>query len=138
MKIYDYVTQDAIEISDTQYDFMQFVVKHNGNIDLALKDYPVSQEQLNLWKEDKIFWPCLEAHLVTLARARGLNSDYIKDYLLSTLTGQKEPTEVQMKAINASVRALGMGLAARRGFSGSVVVSPSNTQIVFEDGLERK
>lgn len=135
MKIYDYNIGDVVEISDSQYDFMQAVIKHSGRIDSAIKDYPVSDEVIDTWRKDKVFWPVLEGHIAILIRAQGLSPDYIKDYLLSTLHGSKEPTDAQLKAIGHSIRALGMGMT-RQGFQGSVTVSPANTKITFNDGLD--
>jgi len=137
MKVYDYVSSDVVEVSDAQYDFMQAVLKHGGRVEAALKECPVSDEQMATWRADRMFWPVLEGHVTILIRARGLSTDYIKDYLLSTLSGKKEPTDTQMKAINTSVRALGMGLTPRTGFNGAVTVSPTNTTITFNDGLDK-
>lgn len=137
MKIYDYNIGDIVEISDAQYDFMQAVIKHSGRIDSAIKDYPVSDEVIDTWRKDKVFWPVLEGHISILIRAMGLSPDYIKDYLLSTLHGSKEPTDVQLRAIGHSIRALGMGMN-RQGFQGSVTVTPQNTKITFNDGLDKK
>lgn len=137
MKIYDYNIGDLVEITDTQFDFMQAVIKHGGRIELALKDYPVSDEQITAWRADSVFWPVLEGHVTILIRARGLSSDYIKDLLLSTLAGKTVPTKEQMQAINTSVRALGMGQQPRPGFGGQVTVNPGNTTITFNDGLEK-
>ena len=117
---------------------MQFVIKHSGRFDLALKDYPVSDEQMIVWKEDKVFWPLLNAWITKLAESRGLTPEYVKSFLFSTLEGKIEPNDNQMKAINNTIRALGLGLAERKGFNGAITISPSNTQIVFEDGLDRK
>ena len=135
MRIYDYNLGDVVQISDVQYDFMQAVIKHSGRISEAIKEYPVSEEQIELWKKDAVFWPVLEGHITILIRAQGLSPDYIKDYLLSTLHGSKEPTEAQLKAIGHSIRALGLG-TGKQGFSGSVTVTPQNTKITFNDGLE--
>lgn len=137
MKIYDYNIGDVVEISDAQYDFMQAVIKHSGRIAEAIKDYPVSNEQIDNWRKDKVFWPVLEGHISILIRAQGLSPDYIKDYLLSTLHGSKVPTDAQLKAIGHSIRALGMGMN-NRGFNGSVTVTPQNTKITFNDGLDPK
>ncbi|MFA6315733.1 MAG: hypothetical protein WC648_05200 [Candidatus Paceibacterota bacterium] len=134
MKIYDYNIGDLVEISDTQYDFMQAVIKCGGRFDLALVDYPVSQEKIEEWKKDQVFWPVLDGHIKILIRAKGLNPEYIKDFLLSTLAGKKEPTDAQLKAINASIRALGMGLQ-QRAFTATL--TPNNTTVTFNDGLDK-
>lgn len=136
MKIYDYNLGEVVEISEEQYNFMEAVIKHSGRIADALKDYPVSDELIDQWRKDKLFWPVLEGHITILIRSHGLSPEYIKDYLLSTLHGSKVPTETQMKAIGHSIRALGMGLS-KQGFQGSVTVTPQNTKIVFNDGLDK-
>lgn len=136
MKIYDYTSAAVIEVSDAQYDFMQAVIKASGRIEDARKEYPITDEQLANWKQDPVFWPILEGHLTVLYRSRGLTADYIKDYLLSTLEGKKTPSKEQMMAINQSVKALGMGMQPRAGFSGKVTLAPDTTKIEFNDGLD--
>ena len=133
MVIYDYVSGEAVEISESQYDFMQAVIKSSGRMEEARKIYAITDEQLAAWKNDPVFWPVLEGHVAILLKARGLTPEYIKAYLIDTLYGKKDPTKSQMGAINASVRALGMGLNPRTGINGKVVVTPTNTQIEFKE-----
>jgi hypothetical protein len=135
MKIYDYNRGDIVEISNAQYDFMQSVIKHSGRLDAAIADYPVSAEQIDLWRKDPEFWPVLEGYLSILIRSHGLSPEYIKDYLLSTLYGTKKPTKEQLTAIAQSIRALGMGLQSR---TVKANITPSNTTIEFVDGLDEQ
>ena len=136
MKIYDYKIADLVEISDAQYDFLQAIIKYNGRMEEARKEFKVSDEQFEIWSKDEIFKSVLESHLTVLFRSRGLTADYIKSYLLSTLEGKKEPSRVQLMAINASVKALGMGLSPRTGINGKITVTPESTKLEFNDGLE--
>lgn len=135
MQIYDYTTSECVEVSDAQYDFMQAVIKCSGRMEDVRKEYPITNEQLEIWKADPIFWPVLLGHLTILNKSRGLTPEYIKSFLVDTLSGKKNPTKAQAMAINASVRALGMGLQPR-SFNGKLSVTPGNTEIVFSDGLE--
>ena len=135
MKIYDYNDGKVKDITDQQYDFIQEVIKHCGRMDAVLKDYPVPPEELAKWKDDPTFWPILEGHLTILVRSKGLSLEYAKEFLLDTLSGAKERTSEQMKAINATIKVLGAGVATRPGFSGKVTLSPDNTKIEFSDGL---
>ena len=133
MKIYDYNDGKVKDITDQQYDFIQEVIKHCGRMDAVLKDYPVPPEELAKWKDDTTFWPILEGHLTILVRSKGLSLEYAKEFLLDTLSGAKERTSEQMKAINATIKVLGAGVATRPGFSGKVTLSPDNTQFEFKE-----
>lgn len=136
MLVYDYVTANVVEVADVQYDFLQSIIKAHGVMDVALKETPVSAEQLKSWKEDPIFWPIVQGHLQVLHRGRGLTPEYLKSYLLGTLDGTKRPTGEQLKAIGHSLRALGMGLAPRQGFGGKATITGETTIIEFNDGLD--
>ena len=135
IKNYDYTDGTVKEITEAQYDFLQLVIKHSGRIDSVLKEYPVPQEELDKWGNDPVFWPMLNGYLSVIVKARGLSVDKVKEFLLDTIVGQKEPTKQQMAAVNAALKALGVGANTRQGFNGKVTISPENTQIVFNDGL---
>ena len=134
MKIFDYKIGDLVEISDSQYSFLQSVIKHQGNMQVAIEEFKISREQLDIWDKDAVFKSALDSHLTVLFRSRGLTSEYIKSYLLGTITGNEKPTKEQMGAINASIRALGMGLG--RGVTGKVSVSPEAVKIEWNDGVD--
>lgn len=138
MKIYNYQSGGVVEISDAQYDFMQAFIKHSGRMEFIIKDFPISQEQLEAWHNDPVFWPILESHMTILIESRGLTPEYVKAYLLKTITGQTQPTREQAMAINTSVKALGMGLQQRTGINGKAIVTPENVTIEFNDGLGDK
>src|SRR5574343_2032205 len=111
MKVYDYVSKECVEVSDTQYDFLECCIKHKGRLVDAVADFKVSQEQLDTWKKDPIFWPVVEGHLTVLWKSRGLTAEYVKSYLLSTMDGKITPTRAQLQAVNASARLLSMGMS---------------------------
>lgn len=136
MLVYDYVTTDVVEVTDSQYDFLQALIKSHGAMDAALKEVPVTAEQMDAWKGDPVFWPVVQGHLQVLHRSRGLTPEYLKSYLLGTLDGTKRPTGEQLKAIGHSLRALGMGLAPRQGFGGKATITGETTIIEFNDGLD--
>jgi len=135
MKIYDYVTATVIEISDAQYEFMQNLMKHSGKESEAREESKVSAEVFESWKNDPVFWPIVQGYVKVLIQSRGLTPEYLKSYLLSTIAGNEKPTNEQLKAIGHSVRALGMGLQ-NRTFSGKATITPDNTTIEFNDGLD--
>lgn len=134
MKIYDYSTGNVVEVTDGQFDFMQAVIRHSGRMDLVVKDFPISDEQVKAWQADPVFWPILEGHLQILHEARGLTPEYVKSCLLKTIRGSDVPTREQAQAINTSVKALGMGLQQRTGFNGKAVFSPENVTLEFTQG----
>ena len=134
MRVWNYKLGDLVEISDTQYSFIMCVVKAQGNMQTAIEEFKVSREQLDIWDKDAIFKSALDSHLTVLFRSRGLTADYIKSYLLTTLAGKEVPTKIQMSAINASVKALGMGLG--KGPTLKTTMTADNTVIEFNDGTE--
>ena len=133
IKNYDYTDGTVKEITEAQYDFLQMVIKHSGRIDSVLKEYPVPTEDMDKWRADPIFWPMLEGYLTVLVKSRGLSVDKVKEFLLDTIVGQKQPTKEQLAAANAALKALGVGVNNRNGFKGEVTVTPSNTTFVFEE-----
>jgi len=137
IKIYDYNTGETPEITEAQYDFLQIVIKHCGRMDTVLKEYPVPQEALDKWHTEP-FWTILEGYLRVLIKAKGLSVDYVKEFLLDTIAGRKQPSKQQLAAVNASLKALGCGVSVRNGFNGSVTVTPENTKIEFNDGMNEQ
>lgn len=137
IRIYDYNTSETPEITEAQYDFIQMVIKHCGRIDMVLKEYPVPQDDLDKWHTEP-FWAILEGYLRVLIKSKGLSVDYVKEFLLDTIAGRKNPNKQQMAAVNASLKALGCGVSVRNGFNGSVTVTPENTRIEFNDGLNEQ
>jgi hypothetical protein len=138
MKIYDYNTAEVVDIPDIQYDFLHAFIKNDCKTDTTLKDIPgITAEMLTAWQSEP-FWAILEGYVIVLKRARGLTGDYLKDFLMQVLAGRKEPTDSQLKVIGHAVKVLGLGLQPRGGFNGKVTVTPENTQIVFNDGLDVK
>jgi len=135
IKVYDYTSGDTPEITEAQYDFLQMVIKNCGRIDMVLKEYPIEKKELDKWRKTT-FWPILDGYLRVLIKAKGLSVDYVKEFLLDTIAGRKEPTKEQLAAVNASLKALGCGVSVRNGFNGSVTVTPENTKVVFNDGLD--
>ena len=136
MRIYDYISRGVIEVSDDQYDFMQALLKNNGRFEDAKKDFPVTNEKIEEWRKDSLFWPCLEGWLVVLWKSRGLTVEYVKSYILDTLEGKAKPDETQMKALTNSIRALGMGLNPRTGINGKVQIAPESVILEFSDGID--
>jgi len=105
-------------------------------MDLVVKDFPVSDEQIKQWQADPVFWPILEGHMQILHESRGLTPEYVKSCLIKTIRGNAVPTKEQSQAINSSIKALGMGIQNRPGFGGKATVTPESVQIIFSDGLE--
>lgn len=137
MKVYDYVSADVVEVTEAQYCFIEAIVKHAGNEKAAAEEAKVSQEVIDGWKKDPVFWPTVRGHVQVLVQSRGLTPEYVKAYLLGTIVGKEKPTPEQIKAIGHSVRALGMGLAPRAGLAGKMkmTATPEGTTIEFNDGL---
>ena len=137
ISIYDYTDSQVKEITEAQYDFIQMLIKHSGRMDSLLKEYPVPQEELDKWRADPVFWPILNGYIMVIVKSRGLSIDKVKEFLLDVIVGFKEPSKMQMMAVNAALKALGAGVIVRPGFSGKVTVTPENTEVVFNDGLEQ-
>lgn len=124
-----------VEVTEAQYNFIYAVIKHQGDEAKAAEEGKVSRDQINEWKKDPVFWPTVKGHVQVQIQARGLSTDYIKSYLLSTIVGQEKPTREQMQAVNTSVRALGMGMQQRTAFNGKAAISPENITIEFSEGV---
>jgi hypothetical protein len=138
MKIYDYAISGLVEVTDGQYEFMQAVIKYSGRMEEVYTNYTAaSRELVAQWLTDPMFKQLMDGYITVLCRSRGLTPEYLKSELIQTIAGQKAPTKAQMSAINASIKALGMGMA-RTGFSGKVDITPESTQIVFNDGLDEE
>ena len=136
MKIYDYNTGEVVDIDPIQYDFLHAFIKADCRQEAVLKDMPeIATETLLMWQSGP-FWPILQGYVTVLKRSKGLTGDYLKDFLMQVLAGRKEPTDAQLKVIGHAVKILGLGLQPRHGFGGSVTVTPDNTVITFNDGLE--
>ena len=134
MRVWDYKVGDLVEISDSQYSFLQQVVKLQGDMAKAIEEFKISREQLDIWDKDTIFKSALDSHLTVLFRSRGLTTEYIKSYLMTTLVGKEKPTKEQMAAINASIRALGMGLG--KSSQAKVSISPESINLEWNDGVD--
>lgn len=134
MKVYDYISASVVEVTEAQYNFIYALIKHQGDEAKAAEEGKVSQDQINEWKKDPVFWPTVKGHVQVQIQARGLSTDYIKSYLLSTIVGQEKPTREQMQAVNTSVRALGMGMQ-QRGIQGKMTATPEGTTLEFNDGI---
>lgn len=132
IKIYDYNTGETPEITEAQYDFLQIVIKHCGRMDTVLKEYPVPQEDLDKWHTEP-FWAILEGYLRVLIKAKGLSVDYVKEFLLDTIAGRKQPSKQQLAAVNASLKALGCGVSIRPGFNGKATLTPDSVQFEFTE-----
>lgn len=130
--IYSLSLKSCLNISDIQFDFLESVASNKGDINKALDLQPVSQEIKDAWKKDEDFWSSVIAVSNQLAMARTLNLAYVKDQLLSTIEGHKQPSKMQMAAINASIRLLQTGSAGIR--SAKMEVTPDSFKVVFEEG----
>jgi hypothetical protein len=129
--IYSLSLKHCLNISDIQFDFLESVATNKGDIEKALELQPVSQEIKDGWKKDEDFWSSVTAVSNQLAMARTLNLAYVKDQLLATIEGQKQPNKMQMAAINASIRLLQAGSAGIR--SAKMEVTPDSFKVSFEE-----
>lgn len=133
MKLWDYEMGMLVEVSEGQYDFMQALMKAQGNVKDALKAYPVTEEQLATWQKDAIFWPVVEGWCKMFAKSRGLIPEFIKGRLLEGIH-KDNLTKSQLAAINTATRALGMGNTGTKTTL-KAEITEANTTIEFNEGL---
>lgn len=122
-----------VDISSSQYEFIQLVAQCSGDLNEAFGLMPCSPGCKQEWAKDPIFWPAVRALQAQIARAKHLNEDFVKDKMVAAVNGEFPITKQQMQAINLSARVLGMGLAQNQTRS-RVDIQPDRITVEFSDG----
>lgn len=130
--IYSLATQECITVTSTQYLFMERLAIHQGDMNLAFGDVPVSMAAKQAWAKDPLFWPAVMAHQQQLATANALTLEFLKSHLVNGVRG-KGISKTANQAINLSMRLLGYGQENKNRHA-RIELTPESVTVEFEEG----
>ena len=132
MKYYDTGSRSVIDLTQEQYDFLSAVLEFDGDIIAARAKYVITDMLYQQFIVDEIYWAAVTAAVEMRVRAKRLNPDYLKDFMVASIDGTRLPSKQQMQAVNLSMRMIGLGQLNK---STRVEASPDSIKITFDEGM---